>query len=82
MALLSGTTYVPMSIGSQINKHNSDVTAPFQTPRATFPCEVLPYLLSTADALIILLVSLFGAYFYHRMTASRYPTSPPMWRSV
>ena len=60
-------------MGSQINNNNSDVTAPFETPRAMFPSEVLPYLLSTADALIILLVSLFGAFFYHRMTGSPVP---------
>jgi Undecaprenyl-phosphate glucose phosphotransferase len=62
-----------MSMGSQINNNNSDVTAPFETPRAMFPSEVLPYLLSTADALIILLVSLFGAFFYHWVTGTPVP---------
>lgn len=62
-----------MSIGSEISNHNSDVTAPFESPRGAFPSEALPYLLSTGDALIILLVSLFGAFFYHRVTGTPVP---------
>jgi undecaprenyl-phosphate galactose phosphotransferase/putative colanic acid biosynthesis UDP-glucose lipid carrier transferase len=62
-----------MSIGSEISNDHSDVTRPFGSPRASFPSEVLPYLLSTADALIILLISLFGAFFYHWATGTPVP---------
>jgi undecaprenyl-phosphate galactose phosphotransferase/putative colanic acid biosynthesis UDP-glucose lipid carrier transferase len=37
----------------------------FGRARVTFPCEAVPYLLSTLDATVISLSSLFGAFFYH-----------------
>jgi Undecaprenyl-phosphate glucose phosphotransferase len=62
-----------MSIGSEISDRKSDVKAALESPRATFPCEAIPYLLSTADALIILVVSLFGGFFYHWVTGTAIP---------
>jgi Undecaprenyl-phosphate glucose phosphotransferase len=62
-----------MSVGSEISDNKTNVTASFERPRARFPCEALPYLLSTADALIILMVSLFGSFFYHWIVDSPIP---------
>ena len=39
----------------------------------TFPCEAVPYLLSTADALVILFASLFGGFIYHWSTGTPIP---------
>jgi Undecaprenyl-phosphate glucose phosphotransferase len=65
-----------MSLGSEIT--NSEPAAETRPgPRATFPCEAIPYLLSTTDALIILLVSLFGGIFYHWVTDSPIPELTP-----
>src|ERR1700733_13641041 len=61
-----------MSIGSDITNRKS-VVQTCDGPRTTFPCEAIPYLLSTTDALIILLVSLFGGFFYHWITETPIP---------
>jgi undecaprenyl-phosphate glucose phosphotransferase len=45
---------------------------PQRTP-VTFPCEVIPYLLSTVDALIILLAALLGCFAYHWGTGTPIP---------
>ena len=50
-----------MSIRSGIGRQEPGVTF----PRTFFPCEAIPYLASSADALIILLASLVGAIGYH-----------------
>jgi Undecaprenyl-phosphate glucose phosphotransferase len=42
-------------------------------PRVTLSCEVVPYLASSADALIVLIASLFGAVFYHWMSETPVP---------
>jgi len=60
-----------MSIDTSDRELN--VPASFERPRATFPCEALPYLLSTADALIILTISLFGSFSYHWLIDSPIP---------
>jgi len=62
-----------MSIGSRTSDRESNVPASFERPRAAFPCEALPYLLSTADALIILTISLFGSFSYHWLIDSPIP---------
>jgi Undecaprenyl-phosphate glucose phosphotransferase len=54
-----------MSIKIEINELQSNLNAAVESPRAWFPCEAVPYLVSTADALIVLLASLLGAVFYH-----------------
>jgi Undecaprenyl-phosphate glucose phosphotransferase len=61
-----------MSIGSEITNRESVVQASVGS-RTTFPCEAIPYLLSTTDALIILTVSLFGGFFYHWVTETPIP---------
>jgi undecaprenyl-phosphate galactose phosphotransferase/putative colanic acid biosynthesis UDP-glucose lipid carrier transferase len=62
-----------MFIGSDTRDRESNVPASFERPRATFPCEALPYLLSTVDALIILTISLFGSFSYHWIIDSPIP---------
>jgi Undecaprenyl-phosphate glucose phosphotransferase len=62
-----------MSIGSGTSDRESNVPASFERPRATFPCEALPYLLSTVDALIILTISLLGSFSYHWIIDSPIP---------
>jgi undecaprenyl-phosphate glucose phosphotransferase len=62
-----------MSIRSDIDAHKPEVKMSFERPRATFPCEAIPYLVSSADALIILLVSIFGAVAYHRISDTPVP---------
>jgi Undecaprenyl-phosphate glucose phosphotransferase len=53
-----------MSLGSEVhNKHNQLVPS-VGRPRATFPCESIPYVLSTADAAIIVISSLIGGTVY------------------
>jgi Undecaprenyl-phosphate glucose phosphotransferase len=47
--------------------------ASFENRRVVFSCETIPYLLATADALIILLFCLFGAFFYHWISGSPIP---------
>lgn len=52
-----------MSLGSEVhNKHSQFATSEGQ--RATFPCESIPYVLSTADAAIIVISSLIGGTLY------------------
>ena len=54
----------------------SDITSS-QTPlvrhRSVFPCEAVPYVLATADSLVILLASLAGGIFYHWLIDSPPP---------
>jgi len=64
-------------IGSETRDPKSNAKASFERPRTTFPCEAVPYLLSTADALIILLVSLFGSVFYHSIVDTPIPELTP-----
>lgn len=57
-----------MAMGSKA----PDLTAPQRAPVA-FPCEAIPYLLSTADALIILSAALLGCFAYHWLSATPIP---------
>jgi Undecaprenyl-phosphate glucose phosphotransferase len=54
-----------MSVGSEAGQGKVTSEKSAGSPPVTFPCDAIPYLLSTADAMIILLVSLFGGFFYH-----------------
>src|SRR5215831_2904277 len=56
-----------MSIGSE------NIKLRFDAPRVTFPGEAVPYLLSTTDAFIILVGSLFGAVSYHLLSVTPLP---------
>ena len=58
-----------ISTRSEIRK----VAASLDRQRVTFSCETIPYVLATADALIILLFCLFGAFFYHWIFDSPIP---------
>src|SRR5438445_13812064 len=58
-----------ISTRSEIRK----VAASLDRQRVTFSCETIPYGLATADALIILLFCLFGAFFYHWIIDSPIP---------
>jgi Undecaprenyl-phosphate glucose phosphotransferase len=57
-----------MSIGTEVA-----IKPRLDAPRATFSSEAIPYLLSTADALVVLVASLFGAVSYHTLSAVPLP---------
>jgi len=57
-----------MSIGTEAN-----IKLRLDAPRAAFPSEAIPYLLSTTDAFIVLVASVFGAISYHTITATPLP---------
>jgi undecaprenyl-phosphate galactose phosphotransferase/putative colanic acid biosynthesis UDP-glucose lipid carrier transferase len=54
-----------MPTGSEVSDHKPGVEASLERSPVTFPCEAIPYLLSTVDALVILFASLFGGFSYH-----------------
>lgn len=54
-----------MTKGANITDRERAVEFSLSRPKATFPCEAVPYVLSTLDATVISLSSLFGAFFYH-----------------
>jgi undecaprenyl-phosphate galactose phosphotransferase/putative colanic acid biosynthesis UDP-glucose lipid carrier transferase len=54
-----------MPIGSEVSNSEHGGDASLAVTPMTFPCEAVPYLLSTLDALVILLASLFGGFMYH-----------------
>jgi len=62
-----------MSVGSEVDERKlaSEISA--GRSRMAFPCEAIPYLLSTADAMIVLLGSLFGGFFYHWVLGTPIP---------
>jgi undecaprenyl-phosphate galactose phosphotransferase/putative colanic acid biosynthesis UDP-glucose lipid carrier transferase len=62
-----------MPIGSGVGDRKRALKVFPESPRVTFPCEAVPYLLSTVDALVILLSSLFGAFIYHWLTGIPIP---------
>jgi Undecaprenyl-phosphate glucose phosphotransferase len=59
----TGTEFL-MSIGTEI-VGEEDVRPVVEAPRAIFSPDAIPYLLSSADALTVLIAGLFGAVFYH-----------------
>jgi Undecaprenyl-phosphate glucose phosphotransferase len=56
-----------MSIGTE------NVGLGLDASRVTFPGEAIPYVLSTVDALIVLIASLFGAVTYHTLSVTPLP---------
>ena len=54
-----------MTIGSEVSNSEQGRDGALAVTPMTFPCEAVPYLLSTMDALVILLTSLFGGFVYH-----------------
>jgi undecaprenyl-phosphate galactose phosphotransferase/putative colanic acid biosynthesis UDP-glucose lipid carrier transferase len=53
-----------MSVGSDIHEKPGPFAPPDQRRQTTFPCESVPYVLSTADAAVIVLSSLIGGTLY------------------
>ncbi|SDJ59952.1 MULTISPECIES: undecaprenyl-phosphate glucose phosphotransferase [Bradyrhizobium] len=53
-----------MSFGSDIHDKPGPLSSPIERRHTTFPCESIPYVLSTADAAVILLSSLIGGTLY------------------
>ena len=62
-----------MTVGSEVSDQKPELEASLERPSVTFPCEAVPYLLSTADALVILFASLFGGFIYHWSTETPIP---------
>jgi hypothetical protein len=63
-----------MSIGSEATDRKSEeLESPPGRPSVAFPCEAVPYLLSTTDALLILFASLFGGFSYHWVSGTPIP---------
>lgn len=54
-----------MSIRTETTNQGSDITASIEPQRATFTYEAVPYLVSSADALVILITSIVSAVLYH-----------------
>ncbi len=54
-----------MPLRSEVTDHEQGVEGSLAATPMTFPCEAVPYLLSTIDAVVILLASLFGGFIYH-----------------
>ena len=65
-----------MSIRSEVSNHKSEEKF-FEPSWAKVPYEAVPYVLSTTDAVIILLFSLLGGYSYHLATATPIPDLTP-----
>lgn len=53
-----------MSVGSDIHENPGPLAPPTERRHTTFPCESIPYVLSTADAAVIMLSSLIGGTLY------------------
>jgi Undecaprenyl-phosphate glucose phosphotransferase len=62
-----------MSIGNEIVGKRLHIGLSFEARRTSFPCEAIPYLVSSVDALIVLAASLFGAVFYHWVSDTPLP---------
>jgi Undecaprenyl-phosphate glucose phosphotransferase len=62
-----------MSTKIEISDVKSSLEANFEAPRSLLSSEAIPYLVSSADALLILLASLFGAVAYHWATDTPVP---------
>jgi Undecaprenyl-phosphate glucose phosphotransferase len=62
-----------MPIKSEVIDRNSEPVAPLARSWPTVRCEVIPYLLSTVDAIIILLVTVLASSFYYWLAGTRIP---------
>jgi Undecaprenyl-phosphate glucose phosphotransferase len=61
-----------MSLGSEI-RQPADLDASPERVSMAVPCEAIPYLLSTGEALIILSADLFGCFVYHWLSDTPIP---------
>ena len=62
-----------MPTGSEVSDHEPELNASIERSPVTFPCEAVPYLLSTVEALVILFASLFGGFIYHWASGTPIP---------
>jgi Undecaprenyl-phosphate glucose phosphotransferase len=62
-----------MTMGSEVSDQKPGLKVSLESPSVIFPCEAVPYLLSTADALVVLFASLFGGFIYHWSTGTPIP---------
>src|ERR1700740_3400687 len=62
-----------MATESEVGNQKPEIAVSLQRASFVFPCEAVPYLLSTAEALFILFASLFGCFAYHWMTDAPIP---------
>jgi Undecaprenyl-phosphate glucose phosphotransferase len=62
-----------MATESEVGNQKPELAVSLQRASFVFPCEAVPYLLSTAEALFILFASLFGCFAYHWMTDAPIP---------
>jgi Undecaprenyl-phosphate glucose phosphotransferase len=68
---------LPMSVGSDINENSRPLSPPIERKGSTFPCELVPYVLSTADAANIVLSSLIAGTLYQWSTGNPTPNLLP-----
>ena len=66
-----------MSVGSDIHEKPGPLAPPIERRHATFPCESVPYVLSTADAAIIVLSSLISGTLYQWSMGNTTPNLLP-----
>jgi len=66
-----------MSVSSDIREKHAQLTSPLDRPGSTFPCESIPYILSTADAAIIVLSSLISGTVYQWSLGNPTPSLLP-----
>jgi undecaprenyl-phosphate galactose phosphotransferase/putative colanic acid biosynthesis UDP-glucose lipid carrier transferase len=62
-----------MGSESDVSNQESEFGASLQRSSVAFPCEAVPYLLSTAEAAIILFADLFGCFVYHWLSDTPIP---------
>ena len=66
-----------MSVGSDIHEKPGALAPPVRQRQTTFPCESVPYVLSTADAAVIVLSSLIGGTLYQWSIGNPTPSLLP-----
>jgi undecaprenyl-phosphate glucose phosphotransferase len=62
-----------MAWGSDVGNQESEFDVSLQRTSVAFPCEAVPYLLSTGEAAIILFADLFGCFVYHWLSDTPIP---------
>jgi Undecaprenyl-phosphate glucose phosphotransferase len=62
-----------MASGSEVGNQQSELDVSLQRTPVAFPCEAIPYVLSTGEAAIILLADLFGCFVYHWLSDTPIP---------
>jgi undecaprenyl-phosphate galactose phosphotransferase/putative colanic acid biosynthesis UDP-glucose lipid carrier transferase len=62
-----------MPTGSEVRDQKTELGSTLERRSVAFPCEAVPYLLSTVDALIILFASVFGGFTYHWASSTPMP---------